>query len=375
MKFITTMSQNQLDTYFNKQNIIALANLALTTPPPHITAHIARYSEGGPHDFYSNGDFWWPNPDTPDGLPYVQRDGETNPGNFTAHRISMRVMRTSVAHLAAAYHITGDEKYAAGAVEFLHTFFLNPETKMNPHLLYAQAIPGVCHGRGIGIIDTLHLADVPVAIERLKNSHALTPCVLDGLRQWFADYLAWITTHQQGIDEMNHPNNHGVCWNVQAAMFAKFTGNEEIMDLCRRRYKEVYLPGQMKADGTFPEELRRTKPYNYSCFVVDNMVNICQILSTEDDNLWEFTLSDGRGIKAAVDYIVPYIVNIDEWPHHKDVMYFDEFPAAFPFLVFAGMAYGNDEYFRLWAELNEKPQGEELRRNIAIRQVYNWVVP
>jgi len=374
MKFLTTMTQGQIETCFNKDNLLALAEAALNVTPPHVTLHKARYSEGGPHDFYSNGDFWWPNPNTADGLPFVQRDGETNPGNFTAHRISMRTMRTCTANLAAAYHITQDEKYAQKAVEFLKIFFLNPETKMNPHLLYAQAIPGVCAGRGIGIIDTLHLIDVPVAIERIKNSTTMTQDVYDGLKQWFAEYLNWITTHPQGIDEMNHFNNHGVCWNVQAAMFAKFTDNTEIMDLCRKRYKEIYLPEQMRADGTFPEEIKRTKPYNYSCFVVDNMANICNILSTEEDNLWEFCLEDGRSIKTAIKYIVPFMFNISDWPHHKDVQYFDEFPAAMPFLLFAGAAYGNDEYLKLWAELSKKPQGEEMRRNIAVRQPYIWLV-
>jgi len=368
------MTQDQLNTCFNKESILALAESALATAPPHVTEHIAEYSEGGAHDFYSNGDFWWPNPNTLDGLPFVQRDGETNPGNFVAHRVALRTMRTNSANLAAAYHITKDEKYATKAVEFLKTFFLDAKTKMNPHLLYAQAIPGICPGRGIGIIDTLHLVDVPVAIELLKNSTAMSPDVYSGLQQWFADYLHWITTHPQGIDEMNHSNNHSVCWNVQAAMFAKFTNNTEIMELCSKRYKEVYLPDQLRIDGTFPEELRRTKPYNYSCFVVDNMVNICNILSTKEDNLWEFVLPDGRSIKTAIDYIVPFMENISEWPHHKDVQYFDQFPAAFPFLLFAGVAYNNEQYLKLWTELAKKAQGDEMRRNIAIRQAYIWLI-
>lgn len=373
MKFMTSLTPLQLKECFNETSIIELAESLLQVEPPHITQHVAQYSEGGKHDFYSNGDFWWPNPSTPDGLPFVQRDGQTNPGNFTAHRTSLRTMRTSTAHLAAAYHITKDEKYAQKAVEFLKVFFLDADTKMNPHLLYAQAIPGVCPGRGIGIIDTLHLVDVPVAIELLKNSQAMGGHVYEGLQGWFASYLHWITTHPQGIEEMDHPNNHGVCWNVQAAMFAKFTNNTEIMELCRKRYKEVYLPQQMRPDGTFPEELRRTKPYNYSCFVVDNMVNICQILSTKEDNLWEFTLENGTSIKTAIDYIVPFIEDITTWPHHKDVQYFDEFPAAMPFLLFAGAAYGRENYLGLWTKLAQKTQGEEMRRNIAVRQAYIWL--
>jgi len=372
MDFHVKMHAPQASKYFNPAEIIAKADLALNVTPPHITEHIAPLSQGGPHDFYSSADYFWPNPDTADNLPYIRKDGETNPGNFVAHRYSMRNMRTCVAHLAAAYNITGNEVYATTAINFLEVFFLNAATKMNPHLLYAQAIPGICHGRGIGIIDTLHLADVVAAISQIKNAPAMTGEIYAGLQEWFSAYLSWITTHPQGLDEMNTDNNHTICWSVQASIFAKFTGNQEITNLCRKLYKETYLPDQMAQDGSFPREIARTKPYMYSCFIVDNMVNLCHILSTKDDNLWEFALPDGRGIKKAMDFVVPYIKDISKWTYHKDVQHFEEMPPAMPFLLLAGVAYNRDDYLQLWAKLATKPQGDELRRNIAIRQPYNW---
>ena len=366
------MSPEQLKLCFDEKAIIALADEALGVVPPHITDDIAKRSQGGVNDFYSDSDYWWPNPDTADGLPYVRRDGETNPDNFIKHRVSMRTMRTCVVNLAAAYRITGNDVYANKAASFLKTFFLDEKTKMNPHMLYAQAVAGRHAGRAVGIIDTLHLIDIPVAAEQIKQT--MSEETYRGLKQWFTDYLLWMSTHEQGLEEMNARNNHGVCWNAQAAMFAKFTGNTEMLEFCKKRYTEIYFPKQMAADGSFPHELARTKPYSYSCFVVDNMVNIVNILSTKECNLWKFQLDDGRCIKQAVDFIVPYMKDKSKWPYAEDVQYYDEFPAAMTFLLFAGVAFQREDYLKLWAELAKKPQVEEVRRNIAIRQPYIWLI-
>ena len=199
--------------------------------------------------------------------------------------------------LAAAYAIDGQEKYAEKAVALLKVFFLDEATKMNPSLLYAQAIPGRSSGRGVGIIDTLHLAEVPPAIMAIDKSRAMTPDIRAGLKKWFADYAQWMTTHPYGLDEMNAKNNHSVAFMVQLAAFARLTGDAQKLDLCRRRYKEVFVPQQMAPDGSFPQELARTKPYGYSIFQLDNMAILCQLLSTPEDNLWAFTLPDGRGIR------------------------------------------------------------------------------
>src|SRR5882724_4312176 len=150
--------------------ILRAAGDALKQEPVSITTVRAKLSEGGPHDFYSNGDYWWPNPNSTNGLPYVQRDGQTNPENFVAHRRCIAQQRDAVTALGAAYKITGEDRYAAKAAALLRVFFLDPQTRMNPSLKYAQAIPGVSSGRGIGIIDTLHLIEVSPAIQTLEKS-------------------------------------------------------------------------------------------------------------------------------------------------------------------------------------------------------------
>lgn len=352
--------------------VLKQADEALDEPVRHITDAVCPLSEGGIHDYYSNADYWWPNPDTPDGLPYVRRDGETNPDNFNEHRAILRHMRTTVVRLACGYVLTKEEAYAKKAVQYLTEFFLDEETCMAPNLSYAQAILGICPGRGIGIIDTLHLVDVVFAIEHLKGSASMSGECYLGLKWWFSRYLGWMLTDQNGIEEMNTDNNHEVCFFVQAAAFALFTDNKKIADFCRECYKKDLL-NQEAADGSFPRELGRTKPYNYSIFVVDNMVNLCQMLSTPEDNLWEYVSGDGKSIQKALDFITPYLLDKSAWPYPPDVMHFEAFPARAGFMMFAGCALGREELLNLYDSLPAVITDEEARRNIAVRQPMLWM--
>src|SRR6185312_9710431 len=184
----------------DRERILRLAATAMKLEPITITKYRAAMSEGGTNDFYSNGDYWWPNPDTTNHLPYVQRDGQTNPENFNKHRECIWALKDNVAALGAAYKITGDDKYARKAAQLLRVFFVDADTRMNPNLQYAQAIPGVSSGRGIGIIDTLHLAEIPKAVEAMQKSPAFPPEVLAGLKKWFADYTDWMRASKNGND-------------------------------------------------------------------------------------------------------------------------------------------------------------------------------
>jgi hypothetical protein len=357
----------------DRDRILRLAQDALAVKPITITQYRANLSAGGPNDFYSNGDYWWPDPAKTNGLPYIRRDGESNPGNFVAHRHCVMQLRDAVAALGAAYKITGEDRYAARATELLRVFFLDPSTRLNPNLQYAQAIPGVSPGRGTGIIDTLHLIEVPRAIEAMQSSPAMSPEEVAGLKQWFRDYLIWMITTKNGREEAAAENNHAVAFWLQVAVFAQFTGDETQLAECRRRFKEVFVPKQMDIHGGFPAELARTKPYGYSIFQLDNMATLCQTLSTPTDSLWNFTLPDGRGIRQAVAFLQPYLADKTTWPHPPDVQSWESWPARQPSLLFAGLAFQEQKYLDLWRKLPPDPANEEVRRNIAITQPVLWI--
>lgn len=359
----------------DRARILKDANAALEVEPITITKFRAKLSEGGPSDFYSNGDYWWPNPNTTNGLPYVQRDGQTNPENFNKHRECIWQLKNAVAALGAAYKITGDDRYVKKSAELLRVFFLDAQTRMNPNLQYAQAIPGVSSGRGIGIIDTLHLIEVPRAIEAMEKSPALPPETLAGLKTWFGDYAGWMTTSKNGHDEANAGNNHAVAFWLQVAVFAQFTGDEKNLTECRRRFKEVFVAKQMANDGSFPAELRRTKPYGYSTFQLDNMATLCQVLSTPRDDLWKFELPDGRGIRKAIEFLYPYLADKNKWladGRRKDIQAWDGWPTREPCLLFGGIAFDEQKYLDLWRRL-PLPSDLEVKRNVAITQPVLWV--
>jgi len=360
---------------FDRKRIMKAAKAALALEPITIAKFHAEHSVGGPNDFYSNGDYWWPDPSKTNGLPYIQRDGETNPGNFNEHRMAMRELRDAVAALGAAYKISGDEKYATKAAALLKVFFLDEKTRMNPNLQYTQSIPGHDNGNGrsFGIIDGLHLIEIPQAIVAMEKSSAFTPELVAGLKKWFADLAEWMATSKNGREEASARNNHAVAFWLQFACYARFTGDEAKLAECRRQFKEVFVPNQMATNGSFPLELKRTKPYAYSIFQLDNMTTLCQVLSTPGDNLWKFELPDGRSIRKAVAYLYPYLADKNQWPLKPDVMAWDGWPSRQSNLLFAGLAFGEPKYLELWEKLSADPTNAEVRRNIAITQPVLWV--
>ncbi|MBB2148874.1 alginate lyase family protein [Pedobacter gandavensis] len=353
-----------------RKHVMAQAKWAMQQKPITVTAENSSRSAGGLHDFFSEGDYWWPDPKNPEG-PYVQKDGMTNPENFVAHRLAMIRFSQIIGALASAYRLTGEEKYAKQSMVHLKAWFINEGTLMNPHLKFAQAIKGRFTGRGIGIIDTIQLMEVAQGVIVMKE--VLNKEVLNGVRNWFSEYLNWLMTHPYGKDELKAENNHGTCFTMQVASFAKLTGNQELLRFCSERYKTVLLPNQMAADGSFPRELSRTKPYGYSVFNLDAMTTLCQILSSPKDNLWTFETPDGKSIRKGVAYFYPFVKDKSKWPLKPDVMHWDNWPVAQPFLIFAADAFQEQEWLKTWQKLDHDPQVDEVIRNLPIRNPLIWL--
>ena len=347
---------------FERRRVLEAANRCLNDKPITITAARCGRSAGGLHDFFSEGDYWWPDPKNPDG-PYIQRDGITNPNNFVEHRQYMMRLSVQVPALTAAWRITGERRYAEHALMHLQAWFVDGATRMNPNLQYAQAIHGRSTGRGTGIIDTIHLVEVARSAQLLGA---------DRVKPWFAGYTQWMTTHPNGVAERDARNNHGTCWVTQVAAFATLAGNSELTGYCRDRFKTVLVPNQMAADGSFPLEMHRTKPYGYSLFNLEAMSTICQILSPRD-NLWTFELPDGRGMRQAMEFMTPYIRDKKKWPLPPDVMYDKEWPMRQSSLLFAGLAFDRPDSIDLWKTLPADSNVEEVIRNFFIRQPVLWV--
>ncbi len=358
----------------DRMRILKAAEGYLKEKPVTVTAARAERSAGGVHDFYSEGDYWWPDPKKPGG-PYVRRDGMTNPENFTAHREAMVRLSVQVPALAAAWKITREpwkrKKYADKAQEHLWAWFGDEKTRMNPNLEFAQAISGVNKGRGIGIIDTIHLVEVARAAAVLEGAMGKVTDVV--VHDWFAAYVAWMTTSKNGMEERDTKNNHASCWVMQVAEFARYVGDEKLMEWCRERFRTVLVPVQVAADGSLPLELERTKPYSYALFDMDVLATVCQILSKPGDDLWAFRTTDGRGMEKVIGYMAPFIADKSKWPLKADVEFFGDLPVRSPALLFGGLVYGRAEWVALWKGLNADPVVGEIVRNFPVRQPVLWV--
>ncbi len=371
-------SRGYENPYYNKilddikQPAIEKADKYLSKDPVTVTAAYCERSAGGRHDFYSEGDYWWPDPDDPEG-PYIRKDGLSNPNVFSDHRHAMVRLSEHTSTLASAWLFTGEQKYALKALEHFNAWFTNPETLMNPHMLYAQAISGRVTGRGIGLIDAYHLVEVAQSIRVLSDRNAIPVDQAEDIKKWFSRFLNWMTTHQYGIDEMNTTNNHAVCWLATAGIMAKLTSNQEVVDLCTYRFKNIALPGQMGKDGSFPRELDRTKPYGYALFNIDAFANAAQILSTPENNLWDFETPEGRSLKLGMEFIFPYIKDKSAWPYNKDVYIWEEWPVRQSSLLFAGLAYNIPEYIDMYLELDANPAHPEVIRNLPVRHPAIWM--
>tara|TARA_B100000809_G_scaffold19840_3_gene17488 strand:- start:8527 stop:9771 length:1245 start_codon:yes stop_codon:yes gene_type:complete len=370
------MDVPQVDNYDlledEKPRILKKAQKYLKQVPRTVTADTSERSLGNKHDWFSEADYWWPDPKNPGGK-YIRRDGESNPNNFVAHRHAMVALSEVVATLTSAYLINGKQEYVDHIIRHISSWFVDPETRMNPSLQYSQGIKGRYLGRASGIIDTIHLVEVARSIEILAEHDKIPPKTLTAIKDWFRTYLRWLNEHPNGQKERTYLSNHGVCWSMQAAAFARLIGDEEQLTWIRRQFKDVFLGYMMNKEGGFKKELTRTKPYGYSLFVIDAMAGVATLASTPKDNLWTHTLKDGRSMELGLDFIAPYIEDKSTWTLPPDVLYWDEWPVRQPSLLHAGFILQRPKLIELYKPLEADPTTFEVLRNLPLRHPLLWV--
>lgn len=355
-----------------RDRVIERANKFLNIKPRTVTASSSRRSSGGKHDFFSEGPYWWPDPVNPNGA-FIRNDGLRNPDRFENHDDDLRFFSWIVGTQTSAYLLSGEEKYAKSAMEHLNAWFVDTTTLMNPNMLYAQAIHGICTGRGIGIIDAVPLMDVSRSVMILEKSPYVSGKDIVQIKVWFSQFITWLTTNSYGIDEKNAKNNHGTWWHAQVAAYASLVGDKKILEDCRSSYMETILPDQMAVDGSFPLELKRTKPYSYSLFNLDATASLAWILSDKSFDVWNYSLPDGRGIKKGLDFILPYLKDKTTWTFGKDVFHWELQPDARQFMLYAAVAQNNLEWFELWKSLDEKNKSDESRLALPLKNPLLWI--
>ncbi|MFK7934505.1 MAG: alginate lyase family protein [Saprospiraceae bacterium] len=333
----------------DRNEVVQRADQYLTQKPITIAAFVAERSAGGLHDYYSEGSYWWENPEDPEG-PYIRRDGHRNPNNFRSHKTALRDFALQVTTLTAAYQITSDEKYAYHAIKHLNAWFSNADTRMNPSLLYAQAIKGINTGRGIGIIDTLRLIDVALSVEALAKAGLLKNVDLAGTKKWFNDYAEWLTTHPYGDDEKKNNNNHSTWWGAQVAAYAQVAERADLLQIAQQQFKDQ-LEIQLAADGSFPDELGRTKPWHYMEYNLRGWTTFALLASTPTKNLWQYESKNGT-LKKAIEFATPFISQPEKWTY-LSVLEPKIHPERNDYLVFAYYGLNDNKYLELWQALDQ----------------------
>jgi alginate lyase len=333
------------------------ADRALAAGPFSVTHKNLLPPSGDKHDYLSIAPYWWPNPNTPNGLPYIRRDGEVNPErDQSSDRGRLDNMVQGVKTLALSYYFTGRDDHAAHAAKLLRAWFLDQATKMNPELKYAQAVPGRNSGRAAGIIETHGLPELIDAAVLLNGSKSWSELDHKHLQSWFNSYLSWLLESTEGKAEAKAENNHGIWYDVQVAALAIFVGHDESAKKVLTEFPAKRIAQQIEPDGRQPRELARTQAWNYSIFNLEALFNAASIADKVGIDLWNYRTTDRRSIRQALDWLIPFATGERKWSY-KQISMFEPVKLA-PLIRRAANQYHDPAYEQAIIKLGKNTADE-----------------
>jgi rhamnogalacturonyl hydrolase YesR len=335
------------------------AERALRLGPFSVTQKSRVAPSGDKHDFLTLAPYWWPDPTKPGGLPYIRRDGEVNPeSKRETDDTPFAQMSSTVKTLVAAFREAHDERFAARAALLLRVWFLDPATRMNPNLDYGQGVPGRNTGRGEGIIATRKLVDVVEAARVLEASPSWTAHDREALQAWCAAFATWLRTSKNGREEAAAANNHGTWYEAQLTALLLYTGKTADAKAGIEKAK-ARLASQVEPDGRQPLELARTRAWSYSVMNLKGWFTLARLAQPSGADLWNYRTRDGRSLRAALDYLVPFAGGRAPWPHAQITAF--EWNAFADLLEQAAAAW-NVESYRVLANKLRGAGGEVNQR-------------
>lgn len=295
--------------------LIKDADKAMTQGPWSVIDKTKTPPSGDKHDYMSIAPYFWPDPAKADGLPYINRDGEVNPERATGayDRVRLGDMASAVQALSLAYYFTGQQRYADHAAVVLRAWFLDPATRMNPNLNFAQGIAGKTPGRSFGIIDTAELLPVVDSITLLQPSGALSAADTANLRQWFGDLTTWLATSDAGHTEHDAKNNHAIWFDLQFSDYALFSGKTDLASADITAFADKRIAPQFTADGSLPQELARTRSFHYSTWTMQAVYDIARLGECVGIDLWAYQSPDGKSLRKNTDFLATYAGHEDQW--------------------------------------------------------------
>ena len=309
--------------------------------PWSVTSDRPKGVDIDPHEYYTEAPYYWPNPDNPTG-PYLREDGKSNPARVVADQNSLNSMCDAVFSLGVASFLLDNPVYGKRAAMVIHTWFINPKTRMIPDLDYAQSIPGVNNGRGSGVVDGRSLVRAIQGMEFLEQTSNWDVKDQAAVHKWFEDYLHWLLNSKNATDEQKSGNNHASWWAAQVAAAASYLDDAKNQQVAFTFYKDHLLPRQILPNGSAPHEEVRARSLRLSSLNLEAFATICRIAQVRGkENLWTVRARNGASIATALDYLSPYLDDPKKWSKEQagDIPY-----DSLDFLAFAGMALNNPKY-------------------------------
>lgn len=335
------------------------ADSALRAPLYYVTEKEIVPPSGDKRDYMSLSPYWWPNPDTADGLPYVRHDGKRNPEVYNfPERENTKYLGEQVRLLALLYHLTGETCYAEKAAALVRAWFLDAERGMHPNLNFAQGIPGRATGRGAGIIDARRFSCAVAVIPLIRSAACWTEEDEAALRRWSEEFLVWLETSELGGAERMAKNNHGLWYDAIRLMHLRFLGEEERMIQLIEADLLPRLDRQLAADGSLPKELERTLSLHYSTFALEAVAMAGTLADGVGGRVWHYRSEDGRSLEAAIDYLLPYYLQPERWPYQQ-IKPFDTMRGA-QLLLVAGEALGREDWLQAARQIVERADEQSL---------------
>mgnify|MGYP002731991665 FL=1 len=300
------------------RNLVSLADGDLLLKPPTVMTKEYIPASGSKHDYVSLARYAWPDETQPNGLPYVMRDGVSNPELKKFDRSKLSVMAKAVYRLSLAYYFSGEEKYAQKATELIRVWFIDKKTKVNPNLRFAQHIPGKADGRCYGVIDAYSYVEMLDGVQLLEKSKSFTQKDSKLLKAWFSQLLKWLLTHPQAIEESYQKNNHATAYDVQVAAYALYTGNKKVFNDIVDNFPKRRIATQIMPDGKQPYELRRTLAFGYSQYNLTHIIDLMLMIKHQGVDFRQYCVSGEHSFFKAMDFLAPYMgKSVSDWPYQQ----------------------------------------------------------
>ncbi|MGH1594544.1 alginate lyase family protein [Yersinia proxima] len=335
--------QSPVATQQAYRQLLQQADKILKQPNPSVMDKTRVPPSGSKHDYLSLSAYWWPDSQKSDGLPWIRKDGQINPAskNEDSDAVRLADFTAKVQALTLAWYFSGEQKYADKAISLIRTWFIDPDTRMNPNLDFAQGVPGIAAGRGTGVLDGRYFATRIVdSLIMLQQNTNWTVQDEKQIRHWMTEYLQWLRYSAAGKKEAAAQNNHGNWYVVQVAGIAWYLQQPAVVVEMAELLK-TKLNTQLAADGSQPLELARTRSFHYSYFSLQAAILMAQLADKVHVDLWHYRTPNGSGLIKALDFMAPYSNEQNKWPYPS----LDHIGVRLvPLMVQADKALGENRY-------------------------------